>query len=265
MARTDTLPHFLTDVADAIREKGGTSELIQASDFDTAIENLPSGGGSDTHFVVLEDNANGQVTKAKIQNMTAIPRYYLYPYSGGGVIHFSAGLTDIEFPNNLTSFGDYCFWSLPLTNVTSLPATTTTLGSRSFGRTSANIKRIPDNIATIGAQVFQQNTVITQLSTKKFPGSYREGYSSDNMFGNITNIVAFWAGEFNKFGRYSFVGETKMTHLFINAPRATVEADANYQYAFSNNAFNTDVIICNDDEGWLTQEEFDAIDWANLT
>lgn len=45
MARTDTLPHFLTDVADAIRTKGGTSETIQASSFDTAISNLPSGGG----------------------------------------------------------------------------------------------------------------------------------------------------------------------------------------------------------------------------
>lgn len=44
MARTDTLPHFLTDVADAIREKKGTSETITASDFDTEIENLPSGG-----------------------------------------------------------------------------------------------------------------------------------------------------------------------------------------------------------------------------
>ena len=45
MARTDTLGHFLTDVADAIREKKGTSETITASDFDTEIENLPSGGG----------------------------------------------------------------------------------------------------------------------------------------------------------------------------------------------------------------------------
>ena len=44
MARTDTLPHFLTDVADAIREKKGTSETIQASDFDTEIENLPDAG-----------------------------------------------------------------------------------------------------------------------------------------------------------------------------------------------------------------------------
>ena len=44
MARTDTLPHFLTDVADAIRTKSGTSGTIQASTFDTAIANIPSGG-----------------------------------------------------------------------------------------------------------------------------------------------------------------------------------------------------------------------------
>lgn len=47
MARTDTLPNFLTDVADAIREKKGSSDTILASDFDTEIENLPSGGGAD--------------------------------------------------------------------------------------------------------------------------------------------------------------------------------------------------------------------------
>ena len=43
MARTDTLPNFLTDVADAIREKKGTEETIQASDFDTEIASISSG------------------------------------------------------------------------------------------------------------------------------------------------------------------------------------------------------------------------------
>lgn len=43
MARTDTLEHYLTDVADAIRAKSGTSGEIQASSFDTAIANIPSG------------------------------------------------------------------------------------------------------------------------------------------------------------------------------------------------------------------------------
>lgn len=45
MARVDTLGNFLTDVADAIRTKKGSSDTILASDFDTEIENLPSGGG----------------------------------------------------------------------------------------------------------------------------------------------------------------------------------------------------------------------------
>lgn len=47
MARTDTLDHFLTDVADSIRTKGGTQATIDADDFDTAIAALPSGGGGD--------------------------------------------------------------------------------------------------------------------------------------------------------------------------------------------------------------------------
>lgn len=43
MARTDTLGHFLTDVADAIREKKGSSSSILASQFDAEISNLSGG------------------------------------------------------------------------------------------------------------------------------------------------------------------------------------------------------------------------------
>ena len=43
MARTDTLGNFLTDVAEAIRTKEGTTEIIPASEFDTRISNLSSG------------------------------------------------------------------------------------------------------------------------------------------------------------------------------------------------------------------------------
>lgn len=44
MARTDTLGNFLTDVAEAIRTKEGTTETIPASEFDTRISNLSGGG-----------------------------------------------------------------------------------------------------------------------------------------------------------------------------------------------------------------------------
>jgi hypothetical protein len=50
MARTDTLNHFLTDVADAIRTKTGSAAAITASSFDTEIENIPTSGGDPTDY-----------------------------------------------------------------------------------------------------------------------------------------------------------------------------------------------------------------------
>ena len=67
MARTDTLGHFLTDVADAIRAKGGTSEAIQASSFDTAISNLPSGGADLSDYFITEANSSIDTAKKLIK------------------------------------------------------------------------------------------------------------------------------------------------------------------------------------------------------
>ena len=50
MARTDTLGNFLTDVAEAIRTKEGTTETIPASEFDTRISNLSGGGSSEEKY-----------------------------------------------------------------------------------------------------------------------------------------------------------------------------------------------------------------------
>ena len=57
MARIDTLSNFLTDVADAIRTKSGSSEQIDAEDFDTEIENIPSGSGNNA-FIDTSKNYN---------------------------------------------------------------------------------------------------------------------------------------------------------------------------------------------------------------
>ena len=46
----------LTAIGDAVREKGGTSELIPVSGLADAIINLPSGGGGDVEPIVLSGN-----------------------------------------------------------------------------------------------------------------------------------------------------------------------------------------------------------------
>lgn len=77
MARTTNLTDFLTDVADAIRTKKGSQETIQASNFDTEIENLPSGGDLSEYFTDTISEGTNSITDAgwfktlkKIPNLT---------------------------------------------------------------------------------------------------------------------------------------------------------------------------------------------------
>lgn len=63
MARIDTLANFLTDVAEAIRTKEGTTETITASEFDTRISNLS--GGED-----LTEELNTYGSELEEQNVT---------------------------------------------------------------------------------------------------------------------------------------------------------------------------------------------------
>lgn len=69
MARTDTLGHFLTDIADAIREKTGESGTIQASSFDTQISNIPSGGTTINGQLLNKLVQSGDVTKGDFVTM----------------------------------------------------------------------------------------------------------------------------------------------------------------------------------------------------
>lgn len=75
--RTDTLPHFLTDVADAIRAKAGTSGTIQASTFDTAIANIPSGttepAEKDVNFYDADGTRLYSYTKTEFLALTSMP------------------------------------------------------------------------------------------------------------------------------------------------------------------------------------------------
>ena len=46
MAQTDNLKDFLTDIADTIRAKKGTTALINPQDFSSEIASIETGGGT---------------------------------------------------------------------------------------------------------------------------------------------------------------------------------------------------------------------------
>ena len=68
MARTDTLGNFLTDVANAIREKKGTTDTIQASNFDTEIASIEGGGKYAPRYILFR-NYTGQDLTEEINNL----------------------------------------------------------------------------------------------------------------------------------------------------------------------------------------------------
>lgn len=57
-----TLTELFTNIANAIRNKKGTSEKIKASDFPGEIENLSSGGSSEYNVLLQKDSTSFSVT-----------------------------------------------------------------------------------------------------------------------------------------------------------------------------------------------------------
>jgi hypothetical protein len=62
MARTDTLGNFLTDVAESIRTKEGTTEAIPASEFDSRISNLSGAEDLDEELDTYNNEVHEQET-----------------------------------------------------------------------------------------------------------------------------------------------------------------------------------------------------------
>lgn len=58
MARIDTLSHFLTDVSTAIKQKIGDSSAIPASQFDTKIASITTGGTYQEKSLNITTNGN---------------------------------------------------------------------------------------------------------------------------------------------------------------------------------------------------------------
>ena len=72
MARTDNLKDFLTDVADAIRTKKGTTELIPANTFDTEIESISGGKEEQSKSVTITQNGTQTVTPDENKTLSSV-------------------------------------------------------------------------------------------------------------------------------------------------------------------------------------------------
>lgn len=194
-----------------------------------------------------------------------------------------------SLPNTITSLGYSAFDGCTNLALTSLPDGITTIQNACFrGCTNLALESLPSNVTTINADAFvgcsnlKFTTVPDTLATINGSGfygcpfkkismngiRYLEGnVDSNGAFRNCANLKQVWLGSNvynNGMKRYVFYTCPNLEKIYINLPRATVEAFANYQYAFMNDTTKTGIIICNDDPDFIDKETFDAIDVDTL-
>lgn len=132
------------------------------------------------------------------------------------------------------------------------------------GCSKINFKTIPDGIIALNGYCMFANCVsLVQLSMNL--QTITGNAYNNSPFKDCTGLKALWIGSkmsTSGFAQYAFAGCTGVKKMFIDKPRATVEVMTNYSTKFG--ATNS-TIICNDDEGFITRAEFDAIDWSTYT
>ena len=213
MARIDTLGNFLTDVATAIRNKKGTTDTIAASDFDTEIESIETGGSSTVTkgIIINKCNKDGYATDVSVVGMTSIPDYYFAAYSSAYVNALNKYVTNIRLPNDLTSIGNNAFDECGNLALTELPSGVTSIGNSAFsGCTHLVLTSLPSGVTSIGTYAFFMCVNLVEMTC----------------LGNITSIednVFNYCARLSKFAlpNTTSVPTLKSTSAFSNTPIAS--------------------------------------------
>ena len=196
----------LTSIADAIREKGGTTEQLMFPDgFISAVESIQSGGGGGAKEPYIEEtyDANGNLIGVNLVGYTTIR-----PYAFQGCT--SLALTSL--PSGLTSIGDNVFQGCTRLALTSLPSGITSIGYNAFYNcTSLALTSLPSGLTSIGINAFRNCTGLASITFNGKPGSIDS--TAFNSCTNLKTINVPWAS-----------GEV------ANAPWGATKATINYNY-----------------------------------
>lgn len=258
--------------------ENGTTNIVADEGYDglnsvEVITNVSSGETPEKGFIVTEWDDEGYALAMQACGMTEIPQYAFGIYNTSltkyGAL-YNLRLKKVILPEGVTKIGYAAFYGMSNIERVELPNTLTEL-SREMCRGCTklkNIKTIPDGITVLPENVFFTCKSLTQLSMKNVTQIVGISMTACSFRGD-NSLKAVWIGSAitsSGFGAYAFCECSSIKKMFIDLPRATVETFTHYKYAWSRTnsgqTLTTSVIVCNDDEGFMSKEEFDAIDWA---
>ena len=150
MSKENNIQDLLHDVADAIREKKGTNDLINPQDFSEEIRGIQSGGGSkfNADIEFADESMFGQFGWRKVtihEGVTTISDYCFYN---------NKVVEEVNFPNTLEEIGGYAFQSSTIRTAV-IPDNVRTIGRYAFG-SCINILNVtlPRHLETVGYGAF---------------------------------------------------------------------------------------------------------------
>lgn len=162
MAKDNNLKDLLTDVADAIREKKGTTELINPQDFGEEIRGIESGGGNSWNADVVwnDDSVFG------FDSMQEISIHEGVTTIGVRAFRYNTSLTKVVLPSTVTTIDSYSFAGMTKLDNLLLPEGLINIQSYVFNGTPFVEMIIPKGVIRLNYGAFVNCTKLTKVIWK---------------------------------------------------------------------------------------------------